>query len=96
MAQPVIKVRNLEKSYGKNHVLRGIDLDAERDTMLALLGPNGAKKTTTVRVLSTLLQPDGGDVSIEGNDVNKCIYMLKTNAFGFHDSSSPNHEQLRV
>jgi len=65
----VIEVAGLTKSYGKNHVLKGIDLNVERGTMLALLGPNGAGKTTTVRILSTLLNYDGGTVTVEGFDV---------------------------
>jgi ABC-2 type transport system ATP-binding protein len=65
----VIEVKNLTKSYGSNHVLKGIDLRVQRGTMLALLGPNGAGKTTAVRILSTLLGYDGGTVSVEGYDV---------------------------
>lgn len=65
----VIEVNNLTKSYGSNHVLKGIDLKVERGTMLALLGPNGAGKTTTVRILSTLLKYDAGSVLVEGHDV---------------------------
>jgi ABC-2 type transport system ATP-binding protein len=67
----VIEAKNLTKSYGTNHVLKGINLKVERGTMLALLGPNGAGKTTTVRILSTLLSHDGGSVSVEGYDVVK-------------------------
>jgi ABC-2 type transport system ATP-binding protein len=65
----VIRAKNLQKSYGANHVLKGIDLTIKRGTMLALLGPNGAGKTTTVRILSTLLKYDEGSVTIEGHDV---------------------------
>ncbi len=64
-----IQVRGLTKSYGTNHVLRGIDLQVEQGTMLALLGPNGAGKTTTVRILSTLLKHDKGSVTVAGYDV---------------------------
>lgn len=65
----VIEAKNLTKSYGSNHVLKGINLKVARGTMLALLGPNGAGKTTTVRILSTLLAYDSGSVSVEGYDV---------------------------
>lgn len=67
----VIEAKDLTKSYGSNHVLKGINLSVERGTMLALLGPNGAGKTTTVRILSTLLSFDGGTVTVEGYDVRK-------------------------
>lgn len=66
-----IEAHNLKKSYGNNHVLKGIDINVERGTMLALLGPNGAGKTTTVRILSTLLSFDSGEVTVEGFDVKK-------------------------
>ncbi len=70
MAESIaIQIKNLQKSYGDNNVLKGIDLTIERGTMLALLGPNGAGKTTTVRILSTLLSFDGGEVTIEGHNV---------------------------
>jgi ABC-2 type transport system ATP-binding protein len=65
----VVQAKSLTKSYGSNHVLRGIDLQVERGTMVALLGPNGAGKTTTVKILSTLLAFDGGTVAVEGYDV---------------------------
>lgn len=65
----MIEAKNLQKSYGKHQVLKGLNLKVERGTMVALLGPNGAGKTTTVKILSTLLSFDGGKVTVEGNDV---------------------------
>jgi ABC-2 type transport system ATP-binding protein len=67
----VISAKGLTKSYGTNHVLKGIDINVHRGTMLALLGPNGAGKTTVVRILSTLLKADKGTVTIEGYDIAK-------------------------
>jgi ABC-2 type transport system ATP-binding protein len=67
----VIEVDNLQKSYGKNEVLKGINFKVQRGSMLALLGPNGAGKTTTVRILSTLLNYNSGKVTVEGYDVSK-------------------------
>ena len=56
-------VRGLRKSYGKQVVLDGIDLDVAEGTVFALLGPNGAGKTTTVHILSTLIAADAGEVA---------------------------------
>jgi ABC-2 type transport system ATP-binding protein len=66
-----IRVRGLRKSYGKQLVLDGIDLDVAAGTVFALLGPNGAGKTTTVQILSTLIAADGGEVQIDGHDVRR-------------------------
>ena len=69
--QPVgaIHVRGLEKSYKELQVLRGVDFDVARGTIFALLGSNGAGKTTVVRILSTLLKADAGTASVNGFDV---------------------------
>ena len=64
-----LQVRGLQKSYEKVHVLRGVDFDVTRGSIFALLGSNGAGKTTVVRILTTLLKPDGGTASVGGFDV---------------------------
>jgi ABC-2 type transport system ATP-binding protein len=64
-----IHVRGLEKSYGDLHVLRGVDFDVAPGTIFALLGSNGAGKTTVVRILCTLLKADAGTASVAGFDV---------------------------
>jgi ABC-2 type transport system ATP-binding protein len=66
---PAILVEGLRKSFGQVHALRGIDLAVPRGTVLGVLGPNGAGKTTAVKVLTTLLTPDGGRALVEGYDV---------------------------
>ena len=66
---PAIQVQGLEKSHKELHVLRGVDFDVERGSIFALLGSNGAGKTTVVRILSTLLKSDRGTASINGFDV---------------------------
>ncbi|HEY4019572.1 MAG TPA: ATP-binding cassette domain-containing protein [Pseudonocardiaceae bacterium] len=68
-SEPVILVRGLEKSYKTLHVLRGVDFDVARGSIFALLGSNGAGKTTVVRILSTLLKADAGTASVNGFDV---------------------------
>jgi ABC-2 type transport system ATP-binding protein len=64
-----IVVEGLTKSFGDVRALRGIDLSVPRGTVLGVLGPNGAGKTTAVRILTTLLRPDGGRATVEGYDV---------------------------
>jgi ABC-2 type transport system ATP-binding protein len=68
-SQHVIQVQGLEKSYRKLEVLRGVDFDVARGSIFALLGSNGAGKTTVVKILSTLLKADAGTVSVNGFDV---------------------------
>ncbi|MCB0880643.1 MAG: ATP-binding cassette domain-containing protein [Thermoleophilia bacterium] len=64
-----IAVRGLEKSFGDQRVLRGVDFEVEHGSIFALLGSNGAGKTTVVRTLATLLRPDAGTASVNGFDV---------------------------
>lgn len=64
-----IRVEGLEKSYKDLHVLRGVDFDVRRGSICALLGSNGAGKTTVVRILSTLLRADAGTAHVNGFDV---------------------------
>jgi ABC-2 type transport system ATP-binding protein len=66
---PAIRISGLVKSYGDLEVLRGVDLDVERGSVLALLGSNGAGKTTVVRILATLLAADAGTAVVNGFDV---------------------------
>lgn len=68
-AVPAIEVVGLEKSFGDVEVLRGVDFAVERGAILALLGSNGAGKTTIVNILSTLLRADAGSASVDGFDV---------------------------
>ena len=60
---------NLKKSYGQKEVLKGITLTVDPGTICALLGTNGAGKTTMVRILTTQIVPDAGQVAIMGHDV---------------------------
>ena len=64
-----IQIAGLTKSYGDNSVLRGVDFDVARGSIFALLGSNGAGKTTIVRILATLLKADAGTATVDGFDV---------------------------
>jgi ABC-2 type transport system ATP-binding protein len=69
MTTQAIRVQGLEKSYKDLRVLRGVDFEVAPGTIFALLGSNGAGKTTVVRILSTLLKADAGTAVVNGYDV---------------------------
>lgn len=64
-----LKVRNLRKSYRKRPVIRDVSLELTRGEVVALLGPNGSGKTTCFYSIAGLVMPDGGQVTIDGQDV---------------------------
>ncbi len=63
-----IQVKDLQKSYKNLHVLKGVNFEVEKGHIFALLGPNGSGKTTIVKILTTLLKPDSGTVTVNGFD----------------------------
>ena len=67
----IVEAAGLVKAFGSTEALSGLDLHVDEGQVLGVLGPNGAGKTTAVRVLTTLLVPDGGSASIAGIDVLK-------------------------
>lgn len=78
VAETVIEVEGITKSFKSTHALRGVNLKVEKATVLGLLGPNGAGKTTLVRILSTLLKPDSGKARIAGYDVVEDAVALRS------------------
>jgi len=64
-----IQVKGLQKSYKQLHVLKGVDFEVEKGNIFALLGSNGSGKTTIVKILTTLLKQDTGNVMVNGFDV---------------------------
>jgi ABC-2 type transport system ATP-binding protein len=75
--QPAILAEGLVKRYGQSTALDGFDLAVETGTVCGLLGPNGAGKTTAVRILATLLRPDGGRARVAGADVGREPYEVR-------------------
>ena len=66
MSDDFLTVKNLHKSFNEHKAVNGISFNIQKGEIFGLLGPNGAGKTTTIRILSTVLEPDQGDVSIGG------------------------------
>lgn len=82
MSDKIIEISRLQKYYKSNQVLKDVSLTIHKGSIFALLGSNGAGKTTVVKILSTLLKPDGGsaaingfDVITDGDNVRKCISL---------------------
>jgi ABC-2 type transport system ATP-binding protein len=69
MSELAIETAGLVKVFGDNRAVDGIDLAVPAGTVYGVLGPNGAGKTTAVRMLATLLRPDGGEARVFGHDV---------------------------
>ena len=69
MQNESIQVKGLQKSYKEIHVLKGVDFEVEKGSIFALLGSNGAGKTTIIKILTTLLKQDGGTATVNGFDV---------------------------
>jgi polar amino acid transport system ATP-binding protein len=79
----VIKVSGLHKSFGKNHVLKGVDLEVGKGAVFCVIGPSGSGKSTLLRCMNLLEMPDKGQVFIDGNDITAAghnIDRLRTDA----------------
>ena len=73
----MLRASNLQKSFGKRSVVRGVSMQVERGNVVGLLGPNGAGKTTTLRMLYSLLPPDEGEIRIDGLDPTRNAMAIK-------------------
>lgn len=74
---PAVSIRGLKKTYALKPVLRGIDLTLPRGERIALLGANGAGKTTVLRILAGLARPDSGSVSVLGRDIVEDAHEIR-------------------
>ena len=77
MIETMIDVSGLKKSYKANNVLKDVSFTVRKGSVFALLGSNGAGKTTVVKILSTLMKPDGGKATINGFDVVRQGYYVR-------------------
>lgn len=65
----MITIKSLRKSFGKNEVLKGIDLEIEKGDVICIIGPSGSGKSTLLRCLNLLEVPSGGQIIFEGDDL---------------------------
>ena len=71
MSEAVIKLENVNKTYGKNEVLKGVNMQVNKGDIYGLVGRNGAGKTTLMRMLCGILQPTSGTIAFDGMDVSE-------------------------
>ena len=74
----MIKIRNIHKSFGANHILRGIDLDITKGEVVVILGPSGSGKTTFLRCLNALEQPEQGTIEFDNAAPLKVDFAIKS------------------
>ena len=70
-ASGTLSAKNIHLSFGRNHVLRGIDLHVPQGTTASVIGPSGSGKSTLLRVMNRLIEPDQGDILLDGRSVLK-------------------------
>jgi polar amino acid transport system ATP-binding protein len=87
--EPMIRLHNLEKSFGKNKVLKGINLEVARSEVLVLIGPSGSGKSTLLRCVNNLETPTRGEVTVDGERVNRTD--LSARAFQKHINRVRTH-----
>ncbi len=101
MKKNIIQMKGIKKAYKEVEVLKGVDLEVEQGGIFALLGSNGAGKTTMIRIMATLLKADAGSVVINGFDIAKnpggirgCISL--TGQFAAIDEILTGRENLQM
>ncbi|NUN12868.1 MAG: ATP-binding cassette domain-containing protein [Myxococcales bacterium] len=91
----MIKVANLQKSYGDFQALRGISFEVPRGQIVGFLGPNGAGKTTTMKILTCFMSPTAGSVTVDGHDVYDNPVEVRKK-IGYLPESTPLYSDMIV
>src|SRR5688572_2699034 len=95
----VISIRDLHKSFGTNHVLRGIDLDVLQGENVVVLGRSGTGKSVLIKIIAGLLKPDKGTINVLGEDVTAITYKQLEQLrlrIGFSFQSSALYDSMTV
>jgi ABC-2 type transport system ATP-binding protein len=91
----LVEVKNLKKSYGTIHAVRGISFTVNRGEVVGFLGPNGAGKSTTMKLIAGHLRADQGEAYVAGFDVNTQSIQAKTH-FGYSPEGAPAYSEMTV
>lgn len=91
---PLLAIKKLKKSFGKNLVLKGIDLELEKGAVVAIMGPNGSGKTTLLKAILGLVKPDSGDIYVKDIHLNGNSEYRRY--IGYMPQNSCFPENLRV
>ena len=87
MNKPIISAKNIKKSYGQTHALRGASLDVEAGEVLAIMGPSGSGKSTLLHSLAAIISVDSGEISMNGARIDRLSddkrSKLRRTSFGF-------------
>ena len=95
MSIKLIEAKNLKKSFGDFVAVDNINLDVERGEVVGFLGPNGAGKSTTMKMLTGFLEPDGGEIFIEGIDL-KTKPLEAKKSIGYLPEGAPSYSDMEV
>ena len=77
MSEPILIAQDLRKSFGDREAVKGISLQVARGEVFGLLGPNGSGKTTTISMLTALLEPSSGKITVNGLDLKTHTNQVK-------------------
>ena len=95
MSIKLIEAKNLKKSFGDFVAVDNINLNVERGEVVGFLGPNGAGKSTTMKMLTGFLEPDGGEIFIEGIDL-KTKPLEAKKSIGYLPEGAPSYSDMEV
>ena len=90
-----VEVKNLVKHFGKNKAVDDISFSFSKGQIFGFIGPNGAGKTTTIRIISTLLEPDKGDILFNGTSIKEYPEDIRR-ILGYMPDSLPEHTDIKV
>ena len=90
-----INIKNLSKSYGDTRAVQNLSLEVKKGELFGLIGPDGAGKTTTFRMLTTLILPDEGSATVEGSDIVRDYKQIR-NCVGYMPGRFSLYQDLTV